>query len=50
MLEFFNLGRAFPVLIIVLMFCAAAAAVYVGDWRRAGYWFFAGALNVCVAL
>ena len=40
----------FPIILIVLDFCAAIVYGYYGDWRYFTYWCAAGVLTVCVTL
>jgi len=40
--------KVFPTIMIALSICAAMVYIPSGDWRHAGYWFAAAALNFCV--
>jgi hypothetical protein len=38
----------FPIILIVLNLCAAAAYAWAGAWWKTCYWIAAAVLNVCV--
>jgi hypothetical protein len=40
--------QVFPIVLIILDFCAAGVYGWSGDVRHAVYWFAAGVLTICV--
>jgi len=45
-----NYGKLFTWAGALLSFSACVGYLFARDWRRAGYFFFAGCLNVTLAL
>ena len=40
----------FPIILIILDFCASAVYLWQSDYRLALYWLFAGGLSICVVI
>lgn len=40
--------NTFPIILIVLMYCACASQIYNKNYKMALYWFFGAGLNIAV--
>ena len=43
-----NIGKLFPIILIVINMCAAIVCLFTGDYQKGIYWTAAAVLNCCV--